>query len=826
MTDNSYYMKNLQLQGFRAFLQPKRFDFSQKRCLALFAPNGKGKSSLIDGLEFMFSSNGILERLGQRTRDNSAGVVALPHNLAEENGVQPRVSITFKKGQTVTDGFRDAGPGRREQPECSIAVNGCFNADPIIRGFELRTFVENHTPEKRYAEVAKWLQLTPLVELQRNLRALRQQVKASAEDMSALEQIDVQLAKETADAVTEWHIDNVLEYINDEVIAPLDDTLNLGNLDQSDITYVAIVVAAEAEEHQLGLVGLKQIRNAAVAVYNQKENEDTGEMMVSGSLPSFEAAVESLTQTETKEAEEQAKAATAVFQDIWEAAEPLFAEGVPDLDACPVCMTDLTESKAGSIAGVRAHVAGHLAGLAEYATAKQALDAANVAATTAHRNLIAVLLALPALLGDGYEKLLEALDSYSAVVDPWPLVDIPESQLLVAELSSLVVNLDRRISEIEDNQGEHTYSKAKAKIDRLLELQENRDLALKTQTELAALSDSLIEQANAISTDIRKKVQTLLDILQAPMNSIYRQIQGDHAAPIHLELPSGEETNQQRLYLVIDFAENRTGVQPGGYLSDSQIHSVALALRLAAIKQFNKAAPIIALDDIVTSYDAEHRRTIVSMIATEFSDCQLIITTHDERFFSYLKDQLAAKDWQFSRITRLDHDYGPRFADDKVTDVMIEDRWNQGLSAANEMRQAEEEWLLKMCREFGTNIRIRSLEKAYSYERSELAAALAGFLRDAGLSAKPVPGVNNRFLNSLQQGVVENFGSHFQEGPFGDGSIGDEKARWEEFKMFRSQFVCSKCNRSRFKRPFGLSKPVCLRCEAQFDFKALVVEEA
>ncbi|WP_342235645.1 hypothetical protein [Inquilinus sp. OTU3971] len=84
-------------------------------------------------------------------------------------------------------------------------------------------------------------------------------------------------------------------------------------------------------------------------------------------------------------------------------------------------------------------------------------------------------------------------------------------------------------------------------------------------------------------------------------------------------------------------------------MSGSQIHSVALALRMAAIKQFNVGAPIIALDDIVTSYDGDHRRTIAGLIATMFGDCQILITTHDERFFNYLKDQLEAKAWHFTR---------------------------------------------------------------------------------------------------------------------------------------------------------------------------------
>ena len=80
---------------------------------------------------------------------------------------------------------------------------------------------------------------------------------------------------------------------------------------------------------------------------------------------------------------------------------------------------------------------------------------------------------------------------------------------------------------------------------------------------------------------------------------------------------------------------------------------MALALRLAAIRQFNSAAPIIALDDGVTSYDADHRRNIASLIAAEFSGFQTIITTHDERFFNYPKDQLKARDWHFMRIIGL-----------------------------------------------------------------------------------------------------------------------------------------------------------------------------
>lgn len=822
MADWLYLMQSLELTGFRAYLQPKTFDFSKKRCLAIFAPNGHGKSSVIDALEFMLSKDGTLDRLGIRTVNNQAGFVALAHYLAEEGKVDPAVTIGFIKGKNVTIGRRPAAEAKRPIPAIAATVNSHFKVSPIVRGFALRTFVESHSPEQRYADVATWLQLGPLVEVQKNLRALRAQMKAAAEDTNALTRVNVQLAKETANAVAQWDDKAVIYHVNIFTLTPLDKALVMAGLDSTDPAYIALLDGVNSEELQVGLAGLRQIRQAATALWHEREDEESGETIVSGAVPAFEAAAAVLSKAKKAEADERGKAADAAFQAVWSAAEPLFVEGAPNPEACPVCATPVGQTTAGSADGIRRHLTTHLRELADYAATKKAFDDAKTAAGKAHTRLSASLLSLPDLLGDSDAELKNVLATYGDAIGAWADGDPPDSGLLVPRLSTLLAALDTAIRKIETEQGEHTYAKARSKIERLLELHAERARALRIQTELAKLSEALNMHATMISAEIRKKVQTLLNKLQAPMNAIYKVVQGAGAPPIYLELPAEDDTNQQRLNLVIDFAKNRPGVQPGGYLSDSQIHSVALALRMAAIKQFNGTAPIIALDDVVTSYDADHRRTIAGLIATMFSDFQVLITTHDERFFNYLKDQVAGKDWQFTRIISLDAAFGPRFADHKVSDDMIEARWTSGQSAANEMRQAEEEWLLSVCRDFGATVRIRPLEKAYSYERSELASALASFLNGAKLEAQPVTGVNNRFMTSLQRGEIENFGSHFQDGPYGDGSLGDERTRWDEFKAFRSQFACPKCARVRFKRPHDFKKPVCAHpgCEAQFEFSA------
>lgn len=819
---SAYFLKALGLAGFRAYLQPKEFDFSKKRCLAIFAPNGHGKSSVIDALEFMFSKDGTLERLGQRAINNQAGPLALAHNLAEEAKIAPTVTISAISGKSVVDGSRSAIGPKRPMPAMAATMNTCFAVPPIIRGHALRAFVEAHTSEQRYADVANWLQLGPLVEVQKNIRSLRAQVKSAADDEMTLQRVDTQLSRDTTQVVKGWDSAAILAYVNTSVLAPLDATLSLAELAATDPAYLDLEARAKAEENKIGLAGLRQIRSAAAALWIEVTDTENGEKVVRGAVPTFDAAAVRLSAAGTNEAMERGKAASAVFQDLWRAAEPLFAEGVPAPDRCPVCGTPVADTAAGSAGMIRDHISKHLEKLADYAAAKKALDDAKTAATKAHTHLVAALPGLIGLVGDGEAVLKAELIEYQAGIAGWPQGPVPASAGIVAAIAKLLYSLDHAIFEIETRQGDHTYIKAKAKIDRVVELQTERDLALRTRDELGKLSDALTAQSMTISTEIRKKLQTMLDRLQTPMNTIYKSIQGVGAAPIRLELPPEDDANQQRLNLLIDFAKNRTRVQPGGYLSDSQLHSVALALRMAAIKQFNVTAPIIALDDIVTSYDANHRRNIAGLIATLFSDCQIILTTHDERFFNYLKDQLEAKAWNFTRIIGLDPSYGPRFADHKVSDEMIEGRWAEGQSAANEMRQAEEEWLLAICRDLGVSVRIRPLDRAYAYERSELASALAGLLKDAKLVPALVQGVNNRFLDSLVKGEIENFGSHFQDGPYGDGSIGDEKARWQEFKTFRSQFVCKKCGRTRFQRPFPLKRPVCAHngCEAQFEFSA------
>jgi recombinational DNA repair ATPase RecF len=816
------FIHSLLIQGFRAYLQPKTFDFTMKRSLAVFAPNAGGKSSTVDALEFMFSDDGTLKNLGTKAVHNKAGPDALAHYLAKEQKLTPEVVIKFQKGKTITvDNKRNViGKGRMHVPQDAKIIKTYFFASPIIRGYALRQFVEGMTPEDRYIEVAKWLQLDPLVVVQKNLRKLLADFKNSAEDNAALTHLNKKIASETMDYLPLWDTRTATDYINEELLAPLDSELKFESLNEADQALLILKERAKDEEHQLGLSGLRNINKALKNLYSVSMDENTNNTTITGLLNDFDQAINQRNIAIENEANIRNKTANALFSSFWETASLLFENGMSDISECPLCCTPISNSSAGSVEGIRTHITTHLTELQAFSQALKLLNVSKNVMIESHKALVLHLdITLP-LLEETYPQLYKKLSYFQDNNKAWIIDNIPPDWLfLVPLLLQAQASTAKNIEEIERRQGENTYVKALSKIEKLLSFKKEHDDIMRLQKEKKDLLIALRSQSSHIDKEIRKKVQSLINFLQEPVNEIYREIQGKKATPIKIELPPENDLNQQRLFLLIDFSHNRKGVQPSGYLSDSQIHSLALSLRLAAIKQFNTKAPIVALDDIVTSYDANHRRSLAKMLNIHFANFQVIVMTHDKRYFTYLKETNKIENWQYLCITELDHNYGPRFTNHKVTDEMIEQRLCNNESVANDIRQAEEEWLLQICQNFVVYARIRTTEEAYTYSRSELAEALQRYLKENNMEPPMVPGINQPFLDTLQRGNIENFGSHHQSGEYGDSSIGDERERWEEFKYFRDRFLCSECQGKLFKRSKNSKKPICANDSCGIPFK-------
>lgn len=814
MSSRPIKLSELTIRGFRAYLEPKTFRFETHQSLAVFAPNGHGKSSIADAIEFFLSDDGSLKRLGVKTINNQAGVTALGHDLATQSDVY----LKIRTGGATREGTRDALAARRDRPPIATDILRACPIYPIIRGHELRTFVEQQKAEDRYREVGEWLGFDPLVKIQKNLRDLRQAMRARVNDETVFRQLKARAGTATAGQLKDWSEGNACNYLNAN-LDQLNADLKVVSLSTKDDGYLRLKSLASAETSINPRTDALRRLKAIDLVLGVEQEPESSLSIDQGALIAFESACGELRKSLALECEARDKAADAVFEQVWTAAKRVLTQsGDAELD-CPLCLTPFANTPLGSAEQVRVSIDARLEDLREYSGAVRQLANARTAIPKARADLDAGLNSISHLLEASHDVANRAIEQYRMALQSWEEGAMLSSEDLHAALTALR-GAGVSASGTSDSPQALPFSEALQLVDKLIEIHESIETASRKHRELETVANALDALANSINKDIREKVSELLDSLQEPVNRIYKAIQGDAAVPVRLELPPEGNQNQHRLLLSVDFSEARQAVAPAGYLSDSQVHSLALALRLAAIRLLNTQMPFVVLDDIVTSYDADHRRAIAALLATEMADLQVIITTHDERFYLFMKDQLDGHHWQFTKIVKLDRTRGPRFNDHMVTEEILLARWDRGESAANEMRQAEEEWLLRICRDFGVELRIRDLERAHSYDRAELAAALAGFLKARKLVPPTVPGVASKFLQSIQTGVVENFGSHFQDNPNQVSSIGDERTRWNEFKTFMDQFVCPKCKRTRFQRPNSLNLPLCKneKCEERFAF--------
>jgi len=129
-----------------------------------------------------------LARLGKRSVQTHAGPLAMEHVEARENGIVPSVHFWFRQGKEKFDNERQVTTTASPQPEAAKRLLACIKVPFIIRGFELRGFVENTTPESRYNELASWFALNPLLTIQKNLRALRRQLKQKVESQDEVKE--------------------------------------------------------------------------------------------------------------------------------------------------------------------------------------------------------------------------------------------------------------------------------------------------------------------------------------------------------------------------------------------------------------------------------------------------------------------------------------------------------------------------------------------------------------------------------------------------------------------------------------------------------------
>lgn len=797
----SWKITNLSVKGIKGVLDRSGdFDLGDGTSIAVYAPNGCGKSGYADAVEYLFSRDGAVEHLGQGGADSErGGKHAIPHVLAEEKGITPTVSVrlhndnppeSFEVSRQVKTGRTDPMPTQLE-----IIVKAA-PAHRILRQHDLRRFVVEMPPRDKYSELSRWLGVEHLEQVLAHLTTTKNELAKVDPDREFDERLK-DIAQHTEKEVTTYDVALVLAWCSGKAKERLGGEQTVATL--SDLDRAVEMMRARRNE----LVLISGASSERLRAKQQLEECSRQLVAQDGPVASCEKALAAALEAEQRVAQVTARAKESLFQQLWEASKR--ALEARQIAECPVCLTEWSNTKARSQRDALLYVTQGLERLKEVTQAQASEKATLAQLKMAIKSVQPTLGQLEAAAKKlSLSEIAHEFSALSATMLEMPKGNEPVSQqkahvseqldqcrkLVANKVSDAlpkvqIDNLPGDAAPLEDTIGR--FLGLKTALQRLDELKRERAEYKKVACNFEAVA-SLIQSRTASLVD------GVVQGLQSDVEKVYRKI---HPASVIPHIHITPDTKNKTLGLRVDFHSPGRTVPPGGYLSESQINTLGLALFISCVRLFNRSFPFVFLDDIVSSYDADHRARIVDVVAEELNEFQVFLTTHDERFYSMLKSRLAGKAWQFDRVTGWVLEEGPKREVDAPGPDAIRALTQAGdaFIAGNAVRRYMEEWLDEMCAEYKAYTVHKRAPKEYDRTLFEYWDPFISRLKKMKGSFFSGRVEKQECYDRLKSHALINYYSHAQANPYSWLSMGDVSYVWDEFTRFQRLFHCHSCQR-------------------------------
>jgi energy-coupling factor transporter ATP-binding protein EcfA2 len=162
--------------------------------------------------------------------------------------------------------------------------------------------------------------------------------------------------------------------------------------------------------------------------------------------------------------------------------------------------------------------------------------------------------------------------------------------------------------------------------------------------------EELIRFVSSVEAGIREEIRS-------QSKKVIGEISGD-IGRMWKTLHPGQPIEDVRIYLpddnkAIDIALKFYGkdqASPRLTLSEGYRNSLGLCIFLAMAKRAEQSDRPLFLDDVVVSFDRDHRGMIVQILQDEFANRQVVVFTHDRDWYAELRQQLDAKQWSFASL--------------------------------------------------------------------------------------------------------------------------------------------------------------------------------
>lgn len=623
------------------------------KSLVLLGTNGKGKSALVDGIEFVFS--------GEVARFTGAGTGSISHDDAVKNvrtGGDPKVLLALSPSNGEIS--RQLSSNRTEVTDRQ-AVRDFFAQHRRVDGFVLRRdkildFVRAQDAD-RYQKFVQLLGITKLDRLQRGFVDAERQVSASVDRANTTQQIKLAVFNDPISKFTPTNLAQVFAHITKVVEA-----FELEKLENWEDLEVRLPLL-KAKRPQINREEIDSITRALVTIESPLSSTS-------------EADVTAANELRAKIAELADSSVDAPRSKIIDEARS-YLSGHAEETQCPLCETQFEQPLETILARLKERSYALLGLRKATSNRKAALDrikrcaddnASQLKRDLQHSKLFETTTRKG--LRDARASALRFSRRLTRTVgnDFTGDVSLPESMVSISETrSALATTLMAKKTAL--------VPPDSAALESAIALLERGSAVWKDIAE--AEQDVITSREIVRRTRVAK--DTFSSARESAIQQVFTQISGtvlDYYKRLHdfdegneasectaLELKPTSRAAAGGLRLAIQFLGVADSKDPRAFLSEGHLDSLGLCLFLAAVRIFNPPGSLLVLDDVLTSIDKEHRARVGELLYSEFQGFQIILTTHDEHWHDLLASTAQARgiqgDWRYIKLEGWTVDAGP-----------------------------------------------------------------------------------------------------------------------------------------------------------------------
>jgi AAA15 family ATPase/GTPase len=640
-------IKKITIENFRGLRLPVSVDFVKGNKITsalIYGRNGTGKSSIVDAWEWLLN-NSIenLEREGISLAD-------LPHKASGGNNSYITAEFQHSSIGTVSAQFNPKKisiPTRTGEYDDFKTLSNYPN---FFRYTDLNEFVCNKRPAERYKYIAKFFGLEKFSLLQDTMQTAINKQTINLQNL----QSTFDASSKTINAITG------LITVDEATVVTFINTIAVKH------KLPAITTFKEAETVKTALQKIVQKNPITKELtewkaFQLRQNSFYPITTAKSNCISLEKLF-----TDLKQNEENIK--QIILSTLYE----LSIEIIPKLEdksKCPVCdetfdgdllkhittkhnsLSELTKKKT-EFDAKKSLLEKQFDGLSRKIAAIEAESSSVVLAAfqTFFDDLAAINTTLPNLIAT-LKKQLKDLAKLSI-----------SDNTAIGKIDTIITNEATRKKFVADkiaalSKDETTKNLAQdyTNISNVIDNFKSHSINKEKVAYLKSITENLQVFFNNLTTYIQTEIQNTFTTISADVVDYFNVLENanpDIKNPA-LKLLTGKD---KAVELEIEFVTEK--ITPAfKFLSESQVNSFGLAIFLASVKHFNKDFKFFILDDVVNSFDSFKRPRVAKLLASKFSDFQVLMITHDQIFFDTV--QKLFPEWQRYKFTSWSYTTGP-----------------------------------------------------------------------------------------------------------------------------------------------------------------------